>query len=118
MLSDCGVFMNVTLEHLEFHKTFEQYKKDKANLFRLLDCHDHIKEIAGEKLAVINICENEWTIATKTSGGSAPLNLITNIHKIAEAKKNSDYVLVIVHGGTEHYQLPSPRMKETYRFFY
>ena len=52
VLFDCGVFMNVTLEHLEFHKTFDQYKKDKANLFRLLDCHDHIKEIAGEKLTI------------------------------------------------------------------
>lgn len=52
VLFDCGVFMNVTLEHLEFHKTFEQYKKDKANLFRLLDCHDHVKEIAGEKLTI------------------------------------------------------------------
>lgn len=52
VLFDCGVFMNVTLEHLEFHKTFEQYKKDKANLFRLLDCHDHIKEIAGEKITI------------------------------------------------------------------
>ncbi|MBQ5645611.1 MAG: UDP-N-acetylmuramoyl-L-alanyl-D-glutamate--2,6-diaminopimelate ligase [Treponema sp.] len=52
VLFDCGVFMNVTLEHLEFHKTFEQYKKDKANLFRLLDCHDHIKDIAGEKLTI------------------------------------------------------------------
>ena len=31
--------------------------------------------------------------------------------------KYSDYVLVIVHGGHEHYQLPSPRMQETYRFF-
>ena len=52
VLFDCGVFMNVTLEHLEFHKTFDQYKKDKANLFRLLDCHDHIKDIAGEKLTI------------------------------------------------------------------
>lgn len=28
-----------------------------------------------------------------------------------------DYVIVIVHGGTEHYQLPLPRMKETYQIF-
>ena len=26
-------------------------------------------------------------------------------------------MLVIVHGGHEHFQLPSPRMQETYRFF-
>ena len=43
VLFDCGVFMNVTLEHLEFHKTFEQYRDDKANLFRALDEHKHHK---------------------------------------------------------------------------
>ena len=37
--------------------------------------------------------------------------------KIQEAKKQADYVIIIVHGGHEHFQLPSPRMKETYRFF-
>lgn len=40
---DAGVFMNVTQEHLEFHGTFEQYRYDKANLFRALDAHDHYK---------------------------------------------------------------------------
>lgn len=75
------------------------------------------KRIGDETLAVVNFCENEWSIATATSGGSAPLNLIHNIRNIQEAKRNANYVLVIVHGGTELYQLPSPRMKETYRFF-
>lgn len=46
---DCGIFMNVTLEHLEFHKTFDQYRDDKANLFRALDEHDHVKTINGVK---------------------------------------------------------------------
>ena len=41
---DAGVFMNVTQEHLEFHGTFEQYRYDKANLFRSLDSHDHKKK--------------------------------------------------------------------------
>ena len=75
------------------------------------------KQIGNETLAVINFCENEWSIATDVSGGSAPLNLVHNTHSIQEARKQADYVLVIVHGGTEHYQLPSLRMKETYRFF-
>lgn len=55
VLFDCGVFMNVTLEHLEFHKNFENYRNDKANLFRALDKHDHIKTIAGEKIKVPSI---------------------------------------------------------------
>ena len=34
---DCGVFTNLTHEHLEFHGSFEQYRSDKGNLFRALD---------------------------------------------------------------------------------
>lgn len=49
---DVGVFMNVTLEHLEFHKTFEQYRDDKANLFRKLDENNHEKIINGKKVTV------------------------------------------------------------------
>jgi UDP-N-acetylmuramoyl-L-alanyl-D-glutamate--2,6-diaminopimelate ligase len=32
-----AVMTNVTHEHLEFHRTWEQYRYDKANLFRALD---------------------------------------------------------------------------------
>lgn len=49
---DCAVFMNVTLEHLEFHGTYEQYRSDKANLFRALDTFDHNKMIAGKNVQV------------------------------------------------------------------
>ena len=75
------------------------------------------KEIDGKVLAVINCCEHEFSIATDDTAGSNPLNPIQQYYAIKEAKTKSDYVLVIVHGGHEHYQLPSPRMQETYRFF-
>lgn len=55
ILFDCGVFMNVTLEHLEFHKNFETYRNDKANLFRALDKHNHTKTIAGIKQKINSI---------------------------------------------------------------
>ena len=55
ILFDCGVFMNVTLEHLEFHKNFETYRNDKANLFRALDKHNHIKKIAGTETSINSI---------------------------------------------------------------
>lgn len=74
-------------------------------------------EKAGKKLAIINCCEHEFSIATETMGGANPLNPIRQYYCIQEAKKNADFVLVIVHGGHEYYQLPSPRMQETYRFY-
>lgn len=49
VLFDCGIFMNVTQEHLEFHGTLEQYRSDKANLFRKLDKHNHEKIIGGKE---------------------------------------------------------------------
>lgn len=75
------------------------------------------KKKDGKTLAIINCCEHEFTIATETDAGANPLNPIRQYYSIQEAKRNADYVLVIVHGGHEHYQLPSPRMQETYRFF-
>lgn len=75
------------------------------------------KEVKGKTFAIINCCEHEFSIATDTTSGANPLNPIQQYYKIKEARRKADYVLVIVHGGHEHYQLPSPRMKETYRFF-
>jgi UDP-N-acetylmuramoyl-L-alanyl-D-glutamate--2,6-diaminopimelate ligase len=40
---DVAVMTNVRHEHLEFHGTWEQYRDDKANLFRALDRFDHVK---------------------------------------------------------------------------
>lgn len=75
------------------------------------------KEIKGLRFAFINCCEHEFSIATDSTPGSNPLNPISQFYSISQAKKNSDRVIVIVHGGHEHYQLPSPRMQEVYRFF-
>ena len=75
------------------------------------------KEISGKILAVINCCEHEFSIASEASAGSNPLNPIQQYYAIKEARTKADFVILIVHGGHEHYQLPSPRMQETYRFF-
>lgn len=75
------------------------------------------KTIGKETLAIINCCEHEFSIATEKHSGSNPLNPIQQYYAIQETKQKADYVLVIVHGGIEHYQLPTPRMQETYRFF-
>lgn len=75
------------------------------------------KHIDNKKLAIINCCENEYSIATDGGWGANPLVPIQQYYDIQEAKSKADYVLVIVHGGHEGYQLPSVRMVDTYRFF-
>ncbi|HAP44735.1 MAG: UDP-N-acetylmuramyl peptide synthase [Spirochaetes bacterium GWD1_61_31] len=47
---DVGVMTNVRHEHLEFHGSWEQYRHDKANLFRALDRALPSKLIAGRRV--------------------------------------------------------------------
>ncbi|OFY38932.1 MAG: hypothetical protein A2X18_05450 [Bacteroidetes bacterium GWF2_40_14] len=99
--------------------TFQQYGFNivggGTNLNNAEQCS--FKNLNGKLFAFINFCEHEFSIATNKTGGANPLNPIRNYYQIFEAKKQADYVIIIVHGGHEHFQLPSPRMKETYRFF-
>lgn len=76
-----------------------------------------VQTVKDKTLAIINCCEHEFSIATDTTGGSNPLNPIAQYNAIKEARTKADYVIVIVHGGIEHYQYPSRRMVDTYRFF-
>ena len=69
------------------------------------------------KVAIINIAENEWASATEITAGANGMDLIDDIKTIQEAKSQSDFVFVIVHGGHEYYNLPSPRMQKQYRFY-
>ena len=74
-------------------------------------------EVKGIRLSIINCCEHEFTITDKHRAGCNPLDLVEQYNAINDARKQSDYVIVIVHGGSEHYPLPTPRMQKIYRFF-
>lgn len=69
------------------------------------------------KIAFLNFCESEWSIVTHNCGGANPLDIIDNLSQIKKAKTQADFVIVIIHGGHEYYQLPSPRMVKQYRFY-
>ena len=69
------------------------------------------------KIAIVNFAENEWSAATADSAGFNPMDIIDNSYQIKKAKEIADYVVVIVHGGHEYYNLPSPRMQKQYRFY-
>ena len=71
----------------------------------------------GETVAIINCCEKEFSVTDDHSIGTNPLDVIRQFHQIKKAKELADYVVVIVHGGVEHFQYPTPRMRNTYRFF-
>jgi len=71
----------------------------------------------GVKIAILNFCENEWSIAESDKPGANPMDIIENANQIKRAKEKNDKVICIVHGGHEYYNLPSPRMQKQYRFY-
>ncbi|MBC6369208.1 CapA family protein [Algoriphagus sp. AK58] len=71
----------------------------------------------GIKVAVLNFCENEWSVVNGGNMGANPLDVIDNINQIKQAKDICDKVICIIHGGHEYFNLPSPRMVKQYRFY-
>ena len=69
----------------------------------------------GIKLGIVNVCEHEYTYATDKRMGARPFDEFETMHDIREAKKVSDYVIVIYHGGKEHCRYPSPRLVKACR---
>lgn len=74
-------------------------------------------KVGNRNIAVLNFTEDEFSTTRGNYPGANPLDPIENYHDIVHAKANADYVIVIVHSGHEFYDLPSPRIKKTYRFF-
>ena len=67
--------------------------------------------------AVIAVCENEFGTAKPGKAGTAGFALGRVIDAIVCARKNADFVIVVMHGGNEYNPLPSPRVVERYRSF-
>ena len=76
-----------------------------------------VLEKDGKRIAIINACEHEFSVADGTHGGSNPLDLINMQEDIMTAREKADYVVLILHGGIEQYHYPTPRMKRWYRHF-
>lgn len=66
-------------------------------------------------VAVLNYCEHEFSVYEEY--GSNGIDIIQAYHDICYARKHSDFVIVITHGGQEGYSLPTPMMQKLYRFF-
>ena len=70
--------------------------------------------IIQDTIEVLNYCESEFSV--EDNCGSNSMDPIKAFYDIQRAKKNSRYILVIIHGGREKYNLPTPRMQKLYRF--
>ena len=79
----------------------DNYEDSRKNL---------IIEKDGEKIAIIAVCEHEYSYALDDRMGSRPYDVYHTIEDIRTAKETNHRVIVIYHGGKEYCRYPSPRL--------
>jgi UDP-N-acetylmuramoyl-L-alanyl-D-glutamate--2,6-diaminopimelate ligase len=98
---DAALITNVTHEHLEFHGTWEQYRDDKANLFRALDRTRKKFPASPEPFGVINADDpsadyfssavNKGTLSFSVKGKDADLT----VKEIKSGARGNEYGVTI-----------------------
>ncbi|MDY3965014.1 MAG: CapA family protein [Prevotella sp.] len=122
-LKECG-FTHVTLANNHFYDYCDAgVEKTLAVLSRNVlgyvgagrTPEDFRRPLDLGDVVVLNYCEHEFSVHEPM--GCNPLNPIQAYYDITKAKNEGKRAIVIVHGGHEGYNLPSPRMVELYRYF-
>lgn len=74
-----------------------------------------IFEMENKKIGIYCCAEHEFSIASQNSAGANPFDPLESLDHIQNLKKLVDYVIVLYHGGKEHYRYPSPNLQRTCR---
>lgn len=67
------------------------------------------------KIGIYACAEHEFSIATDISPGANPFDPLFCLDHIADLKEQCDFVIVLYHGGKEHYRYPSPWLQKACR---
>lgn len=74
-----------------------------------------VLEKNGLKTGIYACAENEFTIAGEKSAGANPFDPLESPDHIASLKEKCDFVIVLHHGGKEHYRYPTPGLRKVCR---
>ena len=72
-------------------------------------------ELEGKKIGFYACAEHEFSIAEEAKMGANPFDPLESLDHISELKPLCDYVIVLYHGGKEHYRYPSPNLQKVCR---
>lgn len=79
---------------------------------------EYIKEINGIKIGILNYAENGFGAATENDDYGYAYMLNYNVkEKITNIKKQVDKLVIVVHAGAEHWDVPLPEIRNLYKKF-
>ena len=84
----------------------EDYQSSRKN---------YVIEKNGQRVAVITVCEHEFSYALEDRMGARPFDEFDTPEDVRAAKATCDRVIVMYHGGKEHCRYPSPRLQKLCR---
>lgn len=74
-----------------------------------------VLEQNGRRVCIYTCAEHEFTIIDADTPGANPFDPLETPDRIAALKAQNDFVVVLYHGGKEHYRYPSPLLRKTCR---
>lgn len=75
----------------------------------------YIAEVCGKRIGIYACAENEFSIAGENAPGANPFDALETPDHIVSLKTQCDFLIVLYHGGKEHYRYPSPLLQKTCR---
>lgn len=75
----------------------------------------HIFEKNGVKIGIYCCAEHEFSIATDDSPGANGFDPLESLDHIVKLRTMCDFLVVLYHGGKEHYRYPSPYLRKVCR---
>lgn len=77
----------------------------------------YVFTLSKKKIGVYACVEHEFSIAEDKKCGANPFDALESIDHVQKLKEECDYVIVLYHGGKEHYRYPSPQLQKVCRKF-
>ena len=75
----------------------------------------YIFELEGKRIGLYACAEHEFSIAEEKIPGANPFDPLESPDHVVALKAQVDYVIVLYHGGKEHYRYPSPNLQKACR---
>lgn len=76
-----------------------------------------VVNVRGKEIGFYACAEHEFSIAGGKKSGANPFDALESFDHVADLRKKCDFVVVLYHGGKEHYRYPSPMLQRVCRKF-
>ena len=103
LVSTCKVLKENNINYLGIGKTLEEAAKP------------YVINFHNKKVGIYACAEHEFSIVSANNAGANPFDPLETPDHIADLKAQCDYVIVLYHGGKEHYRYPSPNLQKICR---